>query len=186
MQEKENVLRILEGTKKAIEKGDSAVLKSLSNQTINTASLTQDLDNIAVAVLVYSLSKIIERENYHKLKGWNVFYKKLVGFLDRLVEDVKKNDEVGFRKDFELIRKSIESLSGKLKKYIEEVFRMAEVNKASRIYAHGISAEQTAQLLGVTLYELAEYSGKSGISDVPESRTMNVKNRIKLVEEFFG
>ena len=186
MQEKENILRILLETKVAVEKSDSAELKSLSNQTINTASLTQDPDNIVVAVLVYSLSKIIEREDYRKLKGWAVFYKKLIGFLDIAIKDIEKNDEKKFRRDFELIRKNIENLSGKLKKYIEEVFRRAEINKASRIHEHGISAEQTAQLLGITLYELADYVGKTGISEVPESKTMNIKSRIKLVENFFG
>ena len=75
MQEKENILRIFQETKEAINKGDSAIIKNLSNQTINTASLTHDPDNIAVAVIVYSLSKIIEREDYRKLSGWNNFYK---------------------------------------------------------------------------------------------------------------
>ena len=75
MQEKENVLRIFEETKRAIEENDSAKIKSLSNQTINTASLTHDPDNIAVAVVVYSLSKIIEREGYRKLPGWSNFYR---------------------------------------------------------------------------------------------------------------
>ena len=42
MQEKENILRIMEKTKEAITKGDVVTIKSLSNQTINTASLTQD------------------------------------------------------------------------------------------------------------------------------------------------
>lgn len=186
MQERDNILRILNGTKKAVEKGGSAELKSLSNQTINTASLTQDPDNIFVAVLVYSLSKIVEREDYRKLKGWDLFYKKLVGFLDVAIKDVEKNDEIKFRRDFELIGKNIENLSGKLKKYVQEVFRRAEINKASRIHEHGISAEQTAQLLGITLYELADYIGQTGISDVPESQTMDVKKRIKLAEGFFG
>jgi hypothetical protein len=185
MEDVKNILRILKETKKGIERGDSLEIKSLSNQTINTASLTQDPDNIIVAVLVYSLSKIIERGDYKKLKGWDVFYKKLIGFLDIAIKDVEKGDEIKFRKDFELIRKNIENLSGKLKKYIQEVFRKAEINKASRIHEHGISAEQTAQLLGITLFELADYVGKTGISEVPESRTMDVKSRIKLAEKYF-
>ncbi len=35
------------------------------------------------------------------------------------------------------------------------------------------------------MYELADYIGKTGIADAPESQTMNVKQRIKLVERFF-
>ena len=64
MQEKENILRIFKETKEAIEQEDNIKLKELSDQTIHTASMSQDPDNIAVAVIIYSLSKIIEREEY--------------------------------------------------------------------------------------------------------------------------
>ncbi|GAI40255.1 unnamed protein product, partial [marine sediment metagenome] len=47
MQEEGNILRIFEETKEAIEKEDTVKLKELSNQTIHTASLSQDPDNIA-------------------------------------------------------------------------------------------------------------------------------------------
>jgi len=67
MQEKENILKILEGTKASIEKGDATTIKNLSNQTTNTIALTHDPDNIAVAVIFYSISKLFEREDYKKL-----------------------------------------------------------------------------------------------------------------------
>jgi hypothetical protein len=185
MKEEGNILRILKETKIAIEKNDSFRLKDLSNQTVNTSSLTQDSDNIAVAVMVYSLSKIIERQDYRQLPGWNPFYKKINLFLDKSIEDIENRKFDKFREDFKAIRGSIDNLSGKLKKYIKEVLRSAEVSKASRIYEHGISMEQTANLLGITLYELAEYVGKTGISDVPENKTMNTKERIKIAMEMF-
>lgn len=185
MQESDNVLRILKETRIAIEKNDSFKLKNLSNQTINTSSLTQDLDNIAVAVIVYSLSKIVERQDYRNLPGWNTFYKKILLFLEKSIKDIENKDYKKFREDFRNIRGSIDNLSGKLKKYIKEVLRNAEINKASRIYEHGISMEQTAKLLGITLYELAEYVGKTGISDVPENYTRDTKSRIKLAMEMF-
>ena len=185
MKERDNVLRILEETKKAIEKDDATEIKNLSNQTTNTASLTQDPDNIAVAVVVYSIGKIMERENYRGMRGWDNFYRIIMSSLDRTIEDVREKDDEGFRKDIELIRKAINKLSGKLKKYIEEVFRKAQLNKASRLYEHGISMEQTAKLLGITMFELADYAGKTGISDVPVSRTLDSKARIKLAMEMF-
>lgn len=185
MKEEENVLRIITETKKAFKDNNSAKLKSLSNQTINTASLTQDPDNVASAVIVYSLSKIAERQDYRSLPGWNNFYKKINIFLDDSIRDIKNKDYPGFRENIIRIRASIENLSGKLKKYIKEVFRNSEINKASRIHEHGISMEQTANLLGITMYELADYVGRTGISDVPENQTMSVKSRIKLVEDIF-
>lgn len=186
MKERENVLRILKETKEAIKQGDSNKIKLLSNQTTNTASLTQDPDNITVAVIIYSIGKILERGNYQSLRGWDTFYRNVLVFLDKSIEDIEKNNEKGFRKDFEMIRSSISKLSGKLKKYIQEVFRKASINKASRLYEHGVSMEQTAELLGVTMFELADYAGKTGISDVPISRTMDAKTRIKLAMDMFG
>ena len=45
--------------------------------------------------------------------------------------------------------------------------------------------EQTARLLGISQYELAEHAGKTGIPDVPENRTRDTKSRIKLAMEMF-
>ena len=185
MQEEDNVLRILKETKDALKENDSSRLKSLSNQTTNTASLTQDPDNIAVAVIVYSLSKIIDRLDYRNLPGWKKFYSNILLYLDKSIKDIEEKNYEKFREDFRGIRNSIGNLSGKLKKYVREVLRNAEINKASRIYEHGISMEQTAKLLGVSLYELANYVGKTGISDVPENYTRNTKSRIKLAMEMF-
>ncbi len=186
IQENKNILRILKETKKSLRENNVPELKNLSNQTINTASLTQDSDNIAVAVIVYSLSKVLEKEYYRNLKDWHRFYKKIDLYLDKSIEDIEKNNEEKFRRDFKLLRGSIENISGKMKKYIREVFRNSEIKKASKIHEHGISMEQTAKLLGISMYELADYVGKTGIYDVPESKTMTAKKRIKLAMEIFG
>jgi hypothetical protein len=185
MQEADNVLRILKETRVAVENNDSFKLKDLSNQTINTSSLTQDSDNIAVAVTVYSLSKIIERQDYRQLPGWKKFYNNMLLYIDKSTKDIEDMKYDKFRDDFKNIRGSIDNLSGKLKKYIKEVLRGAEISKASRLYEHGISMEQTANLLGISLYELADYVGRTGISEVPENKTMNTKDRIKLAMDMF-
>ncbi len=186
MKEGSNILRIFEETKEAVEKKDIIKLKELSNQTIHTASLEQDADNIAVAVIIYSLSKIIEREDYRKYSGWDQFYKTIILLINNSIISLKKNDEKKFKEGLRLVRQAINKLSGKLKFYIKDVFRRATINKASRIYEHGISMEKTASLLGITMFELAEYSGQTGISDASENKTLSVKSRIKLAEEMFG
>lgn len=185
MQEKENILRIFEETKEAIQKNDSAKIKALSNQTINTASLTHDPDNIAVAIVVYSLSKIIERENYRQLPGWNNFYKIYTNSINRIINGLKKNKDEEVSLNLKLIRQAMGKLSGKLKVYIQDVFRKAKINKASKIYEHGISMEKTANLLGITMFDLANYAGQTDIPDVPESKTLGVKSRIKLAMDIF-
>lgn len=185
MQERDNVLRIFQETRRAVDSGDVAKIKSLSNQTTNTAALANDPDNIAVAVIIYALSKILERGNYRNLPGWNKFYKNYISAIDNIIIALEKNDEQSFKKNLELIRNAIEKISGKLKEYIQDVFRKASINKASKLYEHGLSMEKTASLLGVSLYELAGYAGERSSYESPEN-IVNVKQRIKLAMQMFG
>ncbi len=185
MQEVDNVLRILEETKQAIQENDPYKIKRLSGQTIHTATTSQDADNIIVAVLVYAIAKMIERENYKKMTGWNEFYKNLLINLDYVIKSLQQNKIQGFRIGFGKIRNSINKISGDLRNYMQDVFRKAEINKAFRLYEQGLSAEQTAELLGISLWDLATYIGQSSISEAKETRGLSVKQRIKITEDFF-
>jgi predicted transcriptional regulator len=73
-----------------------------------------------------------------------------------------------------------------MKPYIQEVLRKASINKASKIYEHGISLGQTAQLLGITQWELSEYSGQTNVSDNDYNKTLDIKKRAKMALEFFS
>ncbi len=186
MQEKENILKILEGTKQALLKGDSVTIKNLSNQTTNTAALTHDPDNIAIAVIIYSISKLLERENYKTLPGWNEFYKNIFKCLDNSINSVKTNDEAKIKESLNNLRTSLLRVSGSLKKHIQDVFRKASINKASKLYEHGMSMEKTANLLGITMFELASYAGqKEQVAETPLVKGVDIKSRIKLAMGLF-
>jgi len=185
MQEKENVLRILKETKRAVKENNSFLLRELSNQTVHTSSIHQDADNIAVAIIVYSLSKIIERRNYRTYSNWPTFYRRFLVCINNAILALEKDKLDEFHNQLEQVRRIIEELTGNLKLQIQDVFRKAEINKASRIYEHGISMEQTAKLLGISIWELAEYSGGTGISEVNLNLTLPEKKRIKYAIEIF-
>lgn len=187
MQEKDNILRILEETKQAIKEGNAIKLKELSNQTVHTSSITQDGDNITIAVMVYALSKILERTEYQSLPGWDRLYRLILDSINNLIIAVNENDQKKIKKYLTSWRKSIEKLSGKLKFYIQDVFRKAEINKASKIYEHGISMGKTASLLGLTLFELVSYAAQKPelAAHLPLGHTIDIKSRIKLTEDFF-
>ena len=185
MQERENVLRIFKETKKAVSIGDSAQIRNLSNQTNNTAALTNDPDNIAAAVVVYALGKIVERQDYSKLTGWKKFYEVYLSTIDKIIDSIENKDDVAYEKNIRKIREAIESLSGKLKLYIQEVFRKASINKASKLYEHGISMEKTASLLGISLFEIADYAGSKETLDIPKTNQIDIRARIKMAMEMF-
>ena len=182
-----NILDILEKAKIAIEERNPVNLNELSNRTIHTASIEQDTDSILLAVIIYSLSKIIERGQYKELPGWNKFYSNYKLRIEIAEKALKEGDEEKFFKSLKEIQNSISNLSGSLKSSIKDVFQKARINKASKIYEHGISMEKTADLLGITLWELASYAGqKSDPESEKYSRTESAKARIKIAMEMFS
>jgi len=183
--EKDNLLNIISSVIKAIDEKDIFTIKEMSNRTVHSASIFQDPNSISIAVIVYSLAKIYEREKYSKYKDWKNFEKLVLVNLKDAFSNINANRTEEFSQNLKLILDSIKKLSGHLKRYIEDVFRKARINKASRLYEHGISVEQTAKLLGITVFELAEYAGKTGIADVDLSITMPEKERIKIAIDFF-
>jgi hypothetical protein len=185
MIEKENLLEILKQTKTAINQGDTLRLKELSNRTIHSASIHQDTDSITIAVIIYSISKILERPNFREYPGWEKFFKALRKSIEKSIKHIKEKRENEFRKEMKKIRRNITKIGGNFKKHIQDVFNKASINKASRIYEHGISMQQTSKLLGINLWELAQYAGQTGISDTNLSITLPVKKRIKTAMEIF-
>ena len=185
IEEREHILNILLKTREALRKKDYFNIKSLSDKVIHHASVHQDFNVISIAVIIYSLSKLIERESYRTEKNWGRFYDRYYMNIENLISALKNKDIEKFHSQIVSNRELIEGLSGKLKFYISEVFRRAKINKASRIYEHGISMEKTAKILGISLWELSEYTGKTGIADVNLALTLPIKERIKIAEEVF-
>lgn len=185
MIEKRNAIDIFKNVKKALLTDDVILLKEMSNHTVHSASIYQDPESISIAVTVYALSKIIERKKYTTYREWPAFYKRFSKDIDMAITDLEQNNFKKFQDDLKNIRQAIENLSGHLKFYIQDVFRKAEINKASRLYEHGISLGETASLLGITTWELADYTGSTGIADVDLSLTMHIKQRIKNAYKLF-
>lgn len=185
MQEKENIINILKETRSAIKKSDGFKLKILSDRTNHVATINQDPDNIVIAVLVYSFGKILERDNYKRMAGWDFFIQEILNNLDKAIFSLKKNDLDSFRNSLGQMRNVINKVDGSLRDYINDVFYKAGVNRAFKYYEHGLSSQKTAELLGVSLWDLSSFIGQSNISEAKVSETVPVKERIQITEEFF-
>ena len=185
MEEREHILEVLKETKKALKNQNYIKIKYLSNEVVHNSSIHQDPDIISLAVILYSLSKLIEREHYKEYANWQNFYRDYLKGIDVLIKTIEKDDIESFREEINYVTKLINSLTGNLKIYIADVFGKAKINKASGIYEHGISMETTAKILGISVWELAEYSGQTKIADINLSVTMPLIKRIKLAEDIF-
>lgn len=185
MEEKEHIIGLLEETQKALKLDDSAKLRNLSDQTIHDASIYQHTDYIIIAILIYSLSKIVERKQHSEIKKWANTAKKINANISLAIIALQQDKQDKFLNYLQSAKKSLESISN-LKPIIEEVIRKASINKASKIYEHGISLGNTAKLLGITQWELSEYIGQKENAYSKYASTLNIKNRAKMAMEFFS
>jgi hypothetical protein len=180
------IQKILSGTIEGIIENNPSELVSLSNITIHNASIHQDQDSITIAVLVYSLSKIYQRQDYARKKGWNNFNSSVLKGLNLALDAIHNNDFKEYEKILTVFFNLINKLDKGLKKYIQSVFDSAKITKASRLYEHGISLGRTADLLGITQYELMNYTGNTFIADMNESKTKDIGERIKYARRLFA
>ena len=182
----ENAVLVLTEAKKAIKNNDSLKLKELSNRVTHSSCFYQDSGLIAITVLIYTLSKLIEREDYKKIKSWPSVIKELSSIFDLAISALQKNNQEDYAKQMQKAREALESSSIDLKPYIESVIRNASINKANKLHEHGLSLEKTASLLGITRWELADYIGQKRTSDLALDKTMNTKKRAEMALQFFS
>jgi len=133
MEEQGHILNILKKVENALQKKKYIEIKTLSNKLIHHASIHQQADVISLAVIFYSLSKFLERDNYQEYKEWPTFLNGCIKNIENARKALEENNIEKFRFELSFMRKKIQTLPGDLKKNINEVFRMAKINKASRI-----------------------------------------------------
>jgi hypothetical protein len=168
-------IRIIEESINALKQKDILKLKEISEHTIHNASIFQDKDSITIAVLIYALSKILERgiENHY-------WFEKKLEFAK--VQLIKQNIDF-YRKTIKEIFSQISRIDSKLKIYVQEVIEKAKIKKGAKLYYHGISIARTASVLGITQWELMNYIGKL---EEPKAAATNIKDRLSFARKLFG
>jgi hypothetical protein len=177
---RQDILAVLDKAVIAIRAGNVAELNILSNQTIHNASIFQDEDSISVAILVYSLSKVVYRfaERHESING-------LSGKLQGAAARLRKGDIDGFRDDLHHLFEVVSSMDRKLRLYIEEVIARAKVKKGSKLYEHGLSIARTAEILGISQWELQSYIGKTALAEDGHGPA-DVRSKLEFTRSLFS
>src|SRR3989338_3265419 len=92
-EECENAINVIEKSTKALRNKDMLALKELSDHTIHSSCRFQDSQSITLAVIIYALSKLVERGDFSKIKNWEKFVKKFNGTLKLAVIALNENNE---------------------------------------------------------------------------------------------
>ncbi len=173
------VLNDLIGILKVKEGADAIEIRELSNHIIHNASVFQDEDSISIAILIYSLSKIIERNP----KDLN--YRRLLSMLNSCIIDLSDKDDEKFRKSVSYIFDFIKAVDEKFKLYIQEVINQAQIRKGCKLCEHGISVARASEVLGISQWELMHFLGKTTVVD-QFSEQVSVVNRLKIARGLFS
>ena len=173
---KKDILNVIEQTLSIIKSGNLFKLRELSDHVIHNAAVFQDKDSITIAVTIYSMSKI-----YKNVKDLDNM---IVSHLSNAKEYLGKGNFNQYEKEIKNMVKDITEKDEKTKFYIMEVLERAQIKKASKMFEHGISLGQVADALGVSLWELMDYVGKTRIVDKFEQKT-NVIDKLKFARGLF-
>jgi len=177
---KMDILRVLADTVEIIqveEDRDVADLRELSNHTIHNASIFQDEDSVSIAVLIYSLSKVIER------REGKLAYSSILTLLKDAIKNLESGDIDRYRKVIRKIFDFIYGIDAKLKFYIEHVINQAQIKKGSKVYAHGVSLARASEILGISQWELMFYIGKTRLTDIRGG--IDVRERLNYTRGLF-
>ncbi len=175
---KKDVVDILKEAITALNNNQHHKLSELSNHVIHDASIYQDSDSLTIAVFVYALSKVVQR-----CCERNIDYTSIVPKLTSLLNSLQQDNYKKYNRELQSVMRFIEKIDDKLKLYIEEVMDKAKIKKASKLHEHGLSIGRTAEILGISQWDLLNYIGKTEVAPVREMKRIN--ERLNYARELF-
>ena len=173
---KTNIKKILKQSISAIKKGDSFRLKEISNQNIHSAVIFQDEDSITMLVLIYSLSKIIERVKNTR---------PITLQMEKCLESLEADDETEYKNRIREIINLIKSEYYGFKRFATTIIERAQIKKGCMISEHGVSLSRVSKMFGISKWEFMKYFGKA-CSIETSSEKVSTEKRLKLARRLFS
>jgi hypothetical protein len=173
---RKDILEVLDKGLLALENQDSFRLKELSNQVIHNASIFQDEDSVGIAVLMYALSKIIERGT--------VDLNNIMQLLKKAKSSIQSYNTEDYRLAIKMAVKKVTEADSRIRMFVNNVIEQAELKKGGKIAMHGVSVARAANMLGISRWELMQYLGHTTFSDeMPEAVTL--ADRLSTARQVF-
>lgn len=162
---KKDILQILQRAieiLKVKEEKDLPELEELSNHTIHDASIYQDIDSVSIAILLYSLYKILPSVDEER-------YQKVLKLLTEAKKNLEKNNLKKYNSTIASLFELVKEVSKESRFYIKEVIKAAKIKKASLLFKHGLSLSKAAEIIGLNIWELRNYIGQTKFVETTEN-----------------
>jgi len=177
-----DVLSVLRGAYSAVKGKQFSQLHSLSNRIIHSISVYQEKVLLDVAIVMYSLNKLLEEEKFQRKKAMPRFLKEVLSSLDDAIEDLEERKFKKFENKVHDLLNEVEGFSRKVRFYVQDVLDYARIKKGSKLYEHGLSLGVASKITGMSKWELMEASGGTIVHE--EVAPISEK-RIRLVRKMF-
>lgn len=184
---KADAIRILNGVITAFKKYDAEEIMALSDTIIHTASVSQQQHVLQLAMVIYSIGKIIARGKIRRYPQdkWNTFVTITRNELDCTLTAINTNNYKKYTKCLLNIQQAVMMLDESFMSYADHVINHAKLTKGTKIYEHGVSMKLVAELFGVTEWELMDYAGKTRMLD-RDAEPSDVPSRLEKARRFFN
>lgn len=182
-----DIISILIDTIKAIEKNDLAQLRELSDRVINSSSIYQDHASISLAVIIYSIFKILEKKHYEEYKEWEKFKSSLTLNLKSSYKSLEKGDISTYHNNIKSIIESMNRIEKDMGLFIDQVMNSSKIKKAASLYLYGVSAGRAAEILGISQWDLLSYlSQNREYAEAKYNISKSIAERLAYAKRMFN
>lgn len=181
---RKDILDILRDSIRAIKRDDIVQLRELSDHTLHSSTIYQEEETTAIAVLIYSLFKIYEKQGLRNDNEWPNFNANVLKLLENAYESFIKADVAQYRINIKKLFESISKFEKSFGKFVTEVIENSKIKKGEKLIEHGLSIGRTAEMLGISRWDLMSYLGVTDYAE-KEPETITVKDRLKAAERLF-
>ncbi|PIN79722.1 hypothetical protein COV16_02670 [Candidatus Woesearchaeota archaeon CG10_big_fil_rev_8_21_14_0_10_34_8] len=173
---KEDIIYVLQNAKTAISNKNVYTLREESNHIIHCATVFQSQEPIQTAVIIHALAKIMSRGE--------TITPEILEHIQKAIEFIKVDNLRGFNNEIKILLKTISTIDKHLSNYMQHVITEARIKKGYKIYEHGISLRQTAEIFGLSQWELMKYIGKTKTSEYVAT-TIPIEKRLAFARTLF-
>ena len=174
---KGDIISVLNNAIQAILKGELGALREESDHIIHCSAIFQRQESIQTAVVIYALAKILERGKTVDAKVMDAI-RKAISFM-------QADNLRGFNTEIHALFDMINAVDNQLSNYMQHVVTEAQIKKGSKIYEHGISMGKTAEIFGLSQWELMKYIGKTRASE-ESVETIPIRQRMSFMRQLFA
>lgn len=175
---KRDIIDVLGKAMDALRNGESKTLRELSNHTLHNSSIFQDKDSVNIAVVVYALSKIVDREKPDSSE--------VADFIEEARKCLENDDVKSYEDNLTKAMDLVAEYDKKMDLYVRHILNQAGIKKGSRIYEHGISLARAAELFNISQWELMKYLGQTNIPDKLGEGGSGLDTRLEHTRKLFG